>query len=286
MLDRYWKRIFAAGITTIAIGCIAIVSYGLQQASERAEAANYQRSETNPDSDDPCRSVVGVVDQIKCVFDDIRTNQETKRAEYDLKAQQDMALFALAMAVFTFLGLIVLVLTLIEAFQAAKAAQSAADITREIGEAQARAYLTITGGDFTIDNAVPSNVNFNIVIHNSGNSPAENAELHLIAIFEHIEDGQVTFSHPSELPVLKIKDIPARGDLPKEGYLMDVDRHLTEYIRHMGAEFGFLARLSFNDVFGQHFEIEGALSGHAKEDGARVGTLKPCHPERWEQHKQ
>lgn len=103
------------------------------------------------------------------------------REESDLDAQWNMAWWAKASAIIAGIGLaitgigIVLVKQTLDANRAAvEAANRATESQREIGEAQVRAYLTISKvtGKFTADG-----LHVQFTASNSGNSPANNVEL-------------------------------------------------------------------------------------------------------------
>ncbi|MEP2892441.1 hypothetical protein [Tateyamaria sp.] len=84
----------------------------------------------------------------ECMVQVIEANNEHERAEKDLVAQTEMALWALGMLVVSFLMLFVTGLgawwvrsTLIETKNAVKAANDAVEVTRDIGNRQIRPYV-------------------------------------------------------------------------------------------------------------------------------------------------
>lgn len=105
MPDRYWSRILAIGLGPLLIGAVALWLYADEQRQQRAETAHHDRDKAYSEAQESCGSISGALDQLYCVLDEAETTEEEKRNEYDLKAQQDMALFALAMAIFTFISL-------------------------------------------------------------------------------------------------------------------------------------------------------------------------------------
>ena len=127
--------------------------------------------------------------------DEAKDQGQEERDKADLQAQVDMAFWAKGMfwaAAFTFMstvaGLILIWRTLFhtrraanyagcmlaEAAAATKAAQDAVDVTREIGEAQVRAYLTCTSAKYTISK---KSIFCQLVIANKGQSPADRIKI-------------------------------------------------------------------------------------------------------------
>lgn len=123
----------------------------------------------------------------KCIIEVVEACNEHERSEKDLIAQTEMALWALGMLVVSTLMMLVSALgvwwirgTLTETRKAVKAADNAVTVTREIGQAQIRAYLSVNSikaqyiiaqsskGTTTIDWA------FEFKLRNSGQTPARN----------------------------------------------------------------------------------------------------------------
>ena len=123
--------------------------------------------------------------------DDANDQRQEARDKADLEAQESMAFWSKLMfwatafaAAVTFGGLVLIWRTLhhtrraadyaldmvAEAKAATKAAQDAVEVTRKIGEAQSRAYLTCIGAEYTISK---NTIFCNLVIANKGQSPAD-----------------------------------------------------------------------------------------------------------------
>lgn len=107
MPDRYWSRILAIGLGALLIGAVTLWLYSDEQRQQRAETAHHDRDKAYSEAYEACGSISGALDQLYCVLDEAETTKEEKRDEYDLKAQQDMALFAYSVAIFTFASLLV-----------------------------------------------------------------------------------------------------------------------------------------------------------------------------------
>lgn len=119
-----------------------------------------------------------------CVSEILKSTQEAQTAQYDLSAQNRMALWAqwsFFISVFslgiTGVGIYFVWKTLDANIEAVKTANRAIESDREIGEAQMRAYITVMSG-FTAKPAPGEN---KIVVYlrmtNSGQSPAFNLQI-------------------------------------------------------------------------------------------------------------
>jgi hypothetical protein len=136
--------VFAIGVITLGLFIFSVgivLEYKQGHANERNSAAQYYANATK-EGINSCGAIMdksGVFDWLTCLADKISADGGEKQAEYDLKAQQDMAVWAFGMlivtvwlAVITFLGVVFVWRTLI-------ATQFMAGETTRIGEAQAQA---------------------------------------------------------------------------------------------------------------------------------------------------
>lgn len=153
MSFRSWSYVLIFGLLVTPSAWVSwevFSSYQQYQINERAEVAQYEADapKRNSGSWAAIMGESGVFDWLACLTDNVGADSNKKQTEYDLKAQQDMAAWAFGMlivtvwlTVITFLGVLFVWRTLIVT------RQMAADTLR-IGEAQVRAYPTIsfTGG--------------------------------------------------------------------------------------------------------------------------------------------
>lgn len=137
----------------------------------------------------------------------------------DLAAQRSMAIAAWVMAGLTLLATVVgglslalIFWTLIAAQRSATAAEQAVSVSREIGQQQMRAYVTITGIALHVQgNLFPEAV---VTLVNSGQSPAQKVSLSITAAFT--SDDQTTkfvlndyvSDLPAQLPTVVKISIP------------------------------------------------------------------------------
>lgn len=85
-----------------------------------------------------------------------------------------MAIVSVVATVLSFIAVILLNNTLKETREAVGAADDAVKVTREIGEAQARAYITIAQASITF---FKNNFDLHISFENSGRSPSLNLDV-------------------------------------------------------------------------------------------------------------
>ncbi len=123
----------------------------------------------------------------KCIVKVVEASNEHERAEKDLIAQTEMALWALGMLVVSTLMMFVSALgvwwireTLAETRNAVKAADDAVTVTRKIGESQLRAYCSVDSA--TLEQGNPDSggdgyrkIYTQITIKNYGQTPAYDA---------------------------------------------------------------------------------------------------------------
>jgi hypothetical protein len=105
-----WLRygtLVALIIAVIAATIWTLREYKQDQAQQRQEASAYDSERADQQGYDPCLLDTGFIDRLNCFLRELKTQRADKRAEADLKAQQDMAAWALALLIVSALGLIV-----------------------------------------------------------------------------------------------------------------------------------------------------------------------------------
>lgn len=263
-------------------------AYQRDKANERETAAEYYTA-TAQQGPDSCRSIVvetGIFDWLTCLANNISTDGSVKQAEYDLKAQQDMAVWALGMLIvtlwlsaITLIGVLFVGWTLRETRKAVRAADDAVDVTRDIGEAQVRAYVRITGGSVKLVRADPGMADqrvrpkITIKVRNYGQSPAISFQWSVTARYYPPMHGKFLGSNrfPGESWG---KDIGCDegpsftknlGSAPLDESAMQA---LTSAEFHMD----FLIRYVFRDVFKNRIEDERVFTAFVPVDGIDVET--------------
>lgn len=178
MPKRYW---IITALPGLIVFCGALwyswdrfSTYQQNQANERAAAAHYQ-ADTAQHSPDSCRAVMGesgLFDWLTCLANNISADGGVKQAEYDLKAQQDMSAWALGMLIATVWLTVITLFGVYFVWRTLLATQDMARETREIGEAQTRAYLSIESATVIDEKGYFTKIR--IVIKNTGMTPARN----------------------------------------------------------------------------------------------------------------
>jgi flagellar basal body-associated protein FliL len=122
-----------------------------------------------------------------CIVNSIDASRDAQRSNYDLKAQQEMAVWAYSLLLLTIGGFVISVVGLAALFLSLAQTRTAIKDTREIGEAQVRAYVRITEGTVKLVSAHPSATDqlispeIAIKIKNYGQSPALRFQFSVIA---------------------------------------------------------------------------------------------------------
>ena len=200
MFGSYWlRRLAALGIATSLIYLIISGALGVwgqyttssQSYREYQQQTEYYEREATEKIVRECAFVIPFSPAFRnCLLYSIQAYQQEDRSKRDLKAQQDMAYWAMILTIISAVGIGISAVAVWVVILSLRQTRTAISDTREIGEAQVRAYLSFVmekiDGDITIgfDNPEGVSVEFNIV--NSGLSPARNVRyLAAISIREH-----------------------------------------------------------------------------------------------------
>jgi len=223
-------------------------AYQQDHADERIESAQYEAN-ASKDSPSACRAIMdefSFVDWLTCLADNVTADGGEKQAEYDLKAQQDMAEWAFGMlivtvwlAVITFMGVLFVWRTWVEAKKTTEQAKREADIAEKSFLTLERPYLAvkITETQMLHNNQGGARA-ISYTIMNVGRSPAV-----LTAIRHHLglTEGQGEW-------VAFYEVIKPGGELNNQ---MQVVLSETDSARATKDDnFVFLAQLSFMDTSG------------------------------------
>lgn len=193
MSYRDWSFFFTVGLVLV----FGLILSGLLNNS-RERDRGYDAAKEQYDSAYERSAPPAVRSQ--SLVSDIEAYRQEWREEQDLRAQRDMAQWAWLMMVASFagvgitaVGIVFVAQTLVTTRAAVDAANRTADEAKRIGEAQVRAYMSISNVSiiFVSDNGkiVPG---IEMKIGNSGNSPARNFEMHMQLAYQTIFfDGDI-----------------------------------------------------------------------------------------------
>ena len=173
--DRYGN---VAPYIVLVIGLALVFIFATEFASAW-ERARYEQQRTSEYADNAeaniRRSCIGVDEsaQTECVRQVVEASNEQQRAERDLSAQQEMARWALYMLAVSSAGLVITAVGIYYVRDTLIETRKSVQVTREIGEAQVRAYVGPPRVEAVIE-TVEGRRHFSIrgYLSNSGNSPA------------------------------------------------------------------------------------------------------------------
>lgn len=165
------RRLTYSAVAAV-VGCLAIGAvYGHIQSTERENAAeNRQQLSLSK-----CVSAGSFVRVAECAAKALQPQYETSKDYYDLKAQQDMAKWALLMLFVTGVGVYYVARTLKESENATEAALIAANVaTQELEDARLRARpsLSLDRSFFVITRAETQSIVLTLNLVNVGSTPA------------------------------------------------------------------------------------------------------------------
>ncbi len=165
----------------LATGALILVivyaAYKEHYAQQRVEAARVVQEQAIA----TCKNSVDAVALPSCIENLLSASERAPYTEYDLQAQQDMALWAAMMFVVTGLGVIYVAMTLRATQEATVAAIKTTETTRDIGEAQVRAYVATTSAEYANDQFAC--IAIKLKIKNFGQSPAHIINLRPVFTF-------------------------------------------------------------------------------------------------------
>ncbi len=184
MHDFTWRHGIAAGLILIISFAIGgyILGFGLgEQAGEYQANSDTYAKHASDEINSTCARLNGAA-QTKCIIDVIEATNQHERAESDLKAQRNMARWALLMLIATVLMTVVTAFGVYYVWRTLLATQSMAKDSKEIGKFQTKAYLRIKEfkfhwfGDGLVTLKSDDGIGFCVrpEFTNMGNSPARN----------------------------------------------------------------------------------------------------------------
>lgn len=283
MPNRDWLPGFA--IVLILIFAI-YVSGGLGYQQGKRDGAYGSARQDYQDSVD----LAPLGGDIEAQKTDPKAYREEWRSQQDLYAQRDMAEWAWWMMVFTGAGLIVTTAGLVYIALTLNATRDGNQINREIGETQARAYLSVIGGEVTMDRALPLYFSITFLIHNSGNSPARDIEVSVEACFE--DRSEVGGIYRAKVGMLLVNEVGSQISYPREFVIQNFDIGKLDPLLTNRGNIGIHGTMSYRHVFLRDDDPKEtatiALSGYIDEKRSAwtrdsvTAKLNTCRHDRWE----
>lgn len=286
--SRYDKFVIAVG--TVSVGCFLLfivwelsainASYirGADHAArEYAESAETRISRTCTD-----REILAFT---KCVREEVKAEQESQTAQYDLAEQRRMALWALCSLIVSSVSLIITIVGIYFVWKSLGAAYDAIKSERETGEAQVRAYVQIVSGSLALMPADPSMTDQRVrpvitfSVKNYGQSPARWFRSSFICRFYppmHSEfRGSLSFPSETwgrdigvgetETIITNLGSAPLTAEDMRT--LADEELHIDLVVRYV-----------FVDVFGTPIEDERVFTTFIPKNGMGVAVSLLRHP--------
>jgi len=300
MSIRHWVFASALGLTLATSGQ-AQDQPATEDQPGQEEGISDSENATTPEQQQPFDPIAALQGIEAAIRDLVAESDEGEqdRAERDLRAQEEMAQWAFwmfissaASVVLTFFALLAIVRTLVHTKRAADSAEGMLDeasattvaanetieVTRDIGQAQVRAYLGLEMAGGVVEEGKP--LLFHIKITNHGQSPAINVASASSAV---VRRNDWRWGEDEE--IIKSRDAPPAAVLyPKGGYRISVDTdpptplsatHIEGLRKNTCCAFGSCIVL-YEDVFGQEREsvIRFEFSG---EECFRTGEARVAH---------
>lgn len=166
-----WVFAVALGLALISAVVWGIYATGLKLGETKAQNTYHASRYAAHAADQINGSCLNgdVADVAKCIAEVIDSTNENQRAQKDLQAQTEMALWAFWMLISTVVMAAITLLGVVFVWQTFKVTRDMAIDTRDIGKAQVRAYLGYGSTTISISD---STVSLQATLKNFGASPA------------------------------------------------------------------------------------------------------------------
>lgn len=283
---RYPIGIIIAAIVTVAflIGGLAAIRFGfLEQVKHYRNAeqnsAKYTRNTYAPEVN-RCLHLPRE-SQADCVAQASNEERKYRRDEQDLAAQKTSAIWACLMGSAALIGMILSAFGVFLVWRTFNATSDANRISRRVGEAQIRAYLTVENVRFewidSHDANFPYRIEPTVVWKNTGQSPANRVRMqHSYKMMEKEDFGKPVPDFENQLSEFTLGNTGISGGKSKlnSGSVIsefDVSLWLANRVHLV-----IYAIAAFEDVFERTWKVESCSSYHhvAATDPIKRGTVK------------
>ena len=229
-------------LTTFVLGTTLI--WALSEQGPKRVANTYEASKYHVSAQSRVEATCGGLEGIgfaECSIQIEQSERENHQTQKDIRAQRYMAIWAFLMAFgaigtlgVTAVGLAWIKANLDETRKAVKSADDAVDVTRDIGQAQVRAYVgykdTIPDTQIDLEKGVYL-LKFNVVLTNYGQSPAKEITYRVsnFAMPEEWQGGEI------QLPEYKIATTRGKTLGANQPVSLSVDEWLPAIVFDMWA---------------------------------------------------
>jgi hypothetical protein len=262
MFNRDWIKHVAIGLVAVALTLIWAAFYVGSEIGKARGESNKHTAEYERHAEEQIRATClsgKKGDIAECVSKIIEATNEDSRAEDDLIAQTEMARWALYMLIAT---LVVAVITGVGVYYVWQTLK----VTRDIGEAQVRAYISIKASPLFKDLAPDAPMNFELEVSNLGSSPAFDLSYGTLLVVGSADIPKQIFSTPidQDSPHRQNTTISANQSIKSIGELILSADQVKEV--HQGGSIIYCgARASYSDVFGWCHEVDFLVSMRAAQ---------------------
>ncbi|QHD65762.1 hypothetical protein GS397_00870 [Sphingobium yanoikuyae] len=190
MISRYWSVLFAA----IALAAVAFGTGAFTVAMHKPEEPQFQRYSIGVGKADGAPSKP--IYQSPCIDPQSLEESDLCAQWRAATASEESAFWAMCGVVVTLLGTVGLLITILQGRSVLRQSIAANEISQTIGEAQARAYLSVPKMDFHVDRSPRYHKNFpnfepKLYLHNSGQTPAINISYYCSAVVCKAKDNSL-----------------------------------------------------------------------------------------------
>ena len=167
----------------------------------------------------------------ECIRKIVEATNENHRSENDLVAQTEMSLWAFWLLIVSTFTLAVTAIgvwfiyrtlsvtqeTLRQAEETTKAANKTVKVTREMGHAETRAYLSIRNGSYSISG---NSIRFAVQVANSGQSPSRRCNMSCKIRGSAVLDD-TNFTYKAKCDERAIPDLPSGGTFNTDEFIIE-----------------------------------------------------------------
>ncbi|NDW31526.1 hypothetical protein [Salipiger sp. PrR007] len=144
-----------------------------EQRVRNEEGAKASREQTTDRIELHCGTDLSPTLLRRCLEDEIEAGDDAKRAERNLQSQKEVALFTRIMGYTGIAGIVVGFLSVVLVYFTLRETRRMASDTREIGEAQAQAYVTASKAEFRWGSPARDAPQVHIRFQNIGQTPVK-----------------------------------------------------------------------------------------------------------------
>lgn len=267
MSKNEWRQFALLGLafvglvsSSLAATALIVANFRQEHASQRDDAASANQPEAQRKVLLNCPAFPSAL-RDQCVDKEVEAAQAEKREQYDLRAQQEMAQYALGVLAISVLGFVVSSAGLVALFYTFNE-------QRKLSRSQARAYLELIGARVTRLPGWRASY-LRIGIRNTGQTPASNIRIVGICTADPgaVEGKELGQVHTQPIEEWLHREMPSlTQDVLEWSFGADLDFLKTNHQPRYGTDtcrmpiLIFKGTLFYDDAFGQLRELPFVLN--------------------------